>query len=218
MAKKKNLTKDQLISLYMESLLDHGKQPSSVYSFAKDNNFDESLFYQHYTSFKTLEQGVFKAFFDQTMTMLHASNDYASYDSRNRLLSFQFTFFELLTANRSYVVHALEHNKSVLKSLEVLKELKHAYIKFIDELDLNLPNIKQETLSRIQTKSVSESAWMQLLITLKFWLDDTSSSFEKTDVFIEKSVHASFDLMDFRPLKSVLDFGKFLVKEKFQYT
>jgi hypothetical protein len=49
---------------------------------------------------------------------------------------------------------------------------------------------------------------------MKFWLDDTSPSFEKTDIFIEKSVKASFDLIDTTPLKSIIDFGKFLYKEK----
>jgi hypothetical protein len=49
---------------------------------------------------------------------------------------------------------------------------------------------------------------------MKFWLEDTSSSFEKTDIFIEKSVNTSFDLLDIKPLKSIIDFGKFLFKEK----
>jgi hypothetical protein len=51
-------------------------------------------------------------------------------------------------------------------------------------------------------------------MTIKFWLDDSSAAFEKTDLYIEKSVNASFDLLNTIPLESVLDFGKFLVKEK----
>ena len=45
-------------------------------------------------------------------------------------------------------------------------------------------------------------------------MDDTSPSFEKTDVFIEKSVNTTFDLLDVAPLKSLIDFGKFIFKEK----
>ena len=51
-------------------------------------------------------------------------------------------------------------------------------------------------------------------MTLKFWLDDTSPSFEKTDIYIEKSVKASFELMNTAPLESLIDFGKFIFKEK----
>ena len=52
------------------------------------------------------------------------------------------------------------------------------------------------------------------MVTLKFWLDDESIGFEKTDLFIEKSIRATFDLIDITPLESVIDFGKFLIKEK----
>jgi hypothetical protein len=52
------------------------------------------------------------------------------------------------------------------------------------------------------------------LITIKFWLDDTSAAFEKTDIFIEKAVNTSFDLVNIKPLESLIDLGKFLFKEK----
>ena len=57
-------------------------------------------------------------------------------------------------------------------------------------------------------------AWEELLFTLKFWIEDTSLAFEKTDIFIEKSVNTSFDLMDTTPIKSLIDFGKFMWQEK----
>jgi hypothetical protein len=56
------------------------------------------------------------------------------------------------------------------------------------------------------------------MLTLKFWLDDTSPSFEKTDMFIEKSVNTSFDIINIQPLKSFIDFGKFIFKEKIMTT
>ena len=45
-------------------------------------------------------------------------------------------------------------------------------------------------------------------------MDDNSPQFEKTDVAIEKSVNTIFDVFDNTPLERVLDFGKFLFKEK----
>ena len=81
-------------------------------------------------------------------------------------------------------------------------------------LDIETLDIKEERLERIQIKALQESAWIQLMMTLKFWLDDSSAGFEKTDIFIEKSVNTSFDILNIAPLKSVIDFGKFLFKEK----
>ena len=45
-------------------------------------------------------------------------------------------------------------------------------------------------------------------------MDDHSPQFEKTDVAIEKSVNTVFDVFDNTPLERVLDFGKFLFKER----
>jgi len=198
----------------MESLLEHNSPPKSVYSFAKSNNFDEALFYEHFGNFEALEQAIFKAFFDNTLIVLNKSTDYESFDSRNKLISFYYTFFEILTANRSYVVYALQNEKDHLKKLRALVKLKRSFTHYIESLHIPLLDINQEAIEKVQNKALQESAWMQLLITMKFWLEDTSSSFEKTDIFIEKSVNTSFDLIDIKPLKSIIDLGKFLYKEK----
>ena len=55
-----------------------------------------------------------------------------------------------------------------------------------------------------------------MLLTIKFWLEDSSESFEKTDIFIEKSINTSFELIENKFLKNVFDLGKFVYKEKFQ--
>jgi hypothetical protein len=49
---------------------------------------------------------------------------------------------------------------------------------------------------------------------MKFWLDDSSPAFEKTDIYIEKSIKATFELMNIAPIDSLIDFGKFIFKEK----
>lgn len=215
MAKKKNISANNILSMYMNYVLEHEQHPKSVYSFAKANNFEESKFYDHFGNFEYLEQAIFKAFFDNTMSVLEKNEDYNSFDARNKMLSFYYTFFEMLTANRSYVVFALE-NKKQLKTLKSLVKLKHAFTEFVDTLDIETIDIKQKRLEQVQDKALQESAWFQLMITIKFWLDDTSASFEKTDIFIEKAVNASFDIIDIKPIKTVMDLGKFLFKEKFQ--
>jgi hypothetical protein len=214
MAKKKNITSTDIISFYMEYTLEHNAKPKSVYVFAKKYNFIEEVFYKYFGSFEVLEQIIFKTFFDNTLTMLDKNDDYQSYGSRNQMLSFYYSFFELLTANRSYVVYALDSNKNKLNKLKSLKQLKHSFTNYVENLDITLLEIKQETLDKIQRTTLKESAWLQLLLTMKYWLDDTSTSFERTDVFIEKSVNTSFDVLNVKPLKSIIDLGKFLYKDK----
>ena len=217
MARKKNITKDNIISWYMEFVLENNHQPKSVFSFAKENNFEEADFYKFYGSFETIEDAIFSEFFHHTILILNKSEDYKNYDARNKLLSFYFTFFEILSSNRSYLVYALKSVKKDLKKLKSLKTLKTEYTKYIEELNINRIELKQETLEKIQNTSIKESSWVHLMITMKFWLDDISPSFEKTDIFIEKSINARFDLMDIKPLKSIIDFGKFILKEKVNF-
>jgi hypothetical protein len=217
MAKKKSISQLDIIGYYMDYVLMHNEKPKSVYAFTKQNNFEENNFYVFFGSFDALEQSIFKVFFDNTITTLEKSKDYQSFDARNKLLSFYFTFFETLTANRSYVVHALHGHKNSMKSLKVLSHLKKSFTHYIENLGINLIGVPQEQIEKIQNRGLKESAWFQLLVTMKFWLDDSSTSFEKTDIFIEKSVKASFDFIDVTPFKSIIDFGKFLYKEKMHY-
>ena len=216
MAKKKNINREDIIAWYMDYVLEHGKRPNTIYVFAKQNNFEEQRFYEIFGSFDAVEQSIFKAFFDNTLKALEKSDDYGFFEPRNKLLSFYYTFFENLTANRSYVLSALEKHKNNLKTIGLLSELKKAFNHYIADLEIELIDLQQEQLDRIQNKGLQGTAWLQLLLTLKFWMQDTSPSFEKTDIYIEKSVNTSFDVLNVMPLKSLIDFGKFIFKEQFQ--
>ena len=214
MAKKKEITNQDILGFYIDYFLENNKQPHSVYKFAKHYNFDESIFYANFSSFEQIEKTFFTSLFQQTMGLLEKSEDFESYDARTKLLSFYFTYFEMLTANRSFTVALLKEDKNKLKSLSKLTELRKHFKQFFDTLEIEKIDLKQEKLIEFQEKTMSEMAWLQFLFTLKFWIEDTSLSFEKTDIFIEKSVNTSFDLMDIAPLKSLIDFGKFMWQEK----
>ena len=213
MAKKKNINKDFIINKYMDYVLTYNEDPKSVYLFTKENDFDEQTFYTYFTSFDSIQSSIFEAFHQNTISLLEKSEDYSTYNAQNKLLSYYYTLFEILTANRSYVVHVLKGKKEALKKIKALKSFKEHFKVFIKSLEIPTLDFKQERIEKIQNRAIEESAWMQFIFTLKFWLEDTSTSFEKTDVFIEKSVNTSFDLMNIEPVKSVIDLGKFLYKE-----
>ena len=201
MAKKKSITQKTLVELYMDYVLEHNHAPKSICSFSKHNGFEEAEFYTFFGNFESLEKSIFTQFFTNTIKTLESSKDYSTYDSRNQLLSFYFTFFENLTANRSYVVYALGEGKNQLENLKKLKGLRSNFLNYIDQLDIEVLQIKNKQLEQIKDSVVQETYWIQLMLTLKFWLDDTSKSFEKTDIFIEKSINASFDLINISPLR-----------------
>lgn len=213
MAKKKNITQDLLIEWYMDDVLSEKEPPHSVYAFAKKYNFDESKFYEFFSGFEHLEKSIFGIFGSKTLEILNSDEEFVHGDSRHQLLSFYYTFFELLTANRSFVTLKLKNASNKLDSLRSLSMLKEVFTQFVKTLDVRKLDLKNETLNKIQNKGFNESAWAQLLFTLQFWLNDTSTNFEKTDILIEKSIRAVFDLAEATPLSSVFDFAKFIYKE-----
>ena len=209
---KKQITSETVLSAYMNHILEHGTRPKNVFVFAKELKISEQEFYQHYASFDVLEQEVFTTFFTNTLELLHKNKDYSTFDSKNKLLSFYFTFFEIMNRKRSYIIHMLSQGK--MESMKSLAPLRKHFKAFIDDLELDSLDLVQENLNRIKAKSLSEIAWAQLLFTVKFWMSDTSPGFEKTDVFIEKSINTTVDLVASKPFEGLIDLGKFLFKEK----
>jgi hypothetical protein len=213
-SKTKAITKDVIISAYMEYILVHEKSPKSVYKFAKEHAMTEAEFYRFFGSFENLQQGIWSAFFDNAMKLGQKTPEYATFNNQEKMLTFFFTFFELLTANRSYVIFALQQHGDMMKNLSQLKALRSNIKEFAATL-INQKNEEKSYKILKQPVSVfSEGAWLQTLFIMKYWMEDNSSSFEKTDVVIEKSVRAIFDVFETTPLESILDFGKFLWKEK----
>ncbi|MNQ80977.1 hypothetical protein D3C85_959760 [compost metagenome] len=212
--KKKIISKEDIVSMYMNEVLEKGQKPKSVYHFAKENDFTETEFYAFFGTLEGLEKEIFRLFLVNTIDLLHKNSDYQEYDMKNKMLSFYFTFFEVLTANRSYVLQSLKLDRNPLKNLVQLTSLRESFKGYVAEILTDDYRLEQEKFQKFQEKGIQESAWLQLMMTIKFWMDDESAAFEKTDIFIEKSVNASFELMNVAPLNHLIDFGKFLFKEK----
>lgn len=221
MAKKtvnKSTTKkpnaDRLIEWYMAYTLENEQAPKSVYKFAKEHQIEEADFYRFFGSFDGLRNDIWKGFYGNTISVMEASKEYQEFTSREKLLTFFYTLFEVLSANRSYVLFVLNQYEMPLKNLEQLRGLRKKIRSFAKQL---VADDNQEKSIKILQKSemiFAEAVWIQFLFLLKFWANDNSPAFESTDVAIEKSVNTAFDVFDNTPLERIIDFGKFLWKEK----
>ena len=214
--KKTTLTRDKIVSMYMNYRLENNDQPKSVYQFSKINGFEESQFYSFFGTLESVEKEIYKVFLEKTVTLIQKDPAYEAYDMKSKMLSFYFTFFELLSANRSYVLMSLKEHENQLKNLMQLSGLRIEFKNYISEIITDEVRTQNERFQNFQEKTIKETSWIQFLLTLKFWMDDESPAFEKTDIYIEKSVKATFELMNVAPLDSLLDFGKFIFKEKIQ--
>ncbi len=212
-AKSKQIDDNKIIELYMDAVLSNNASPKNVYLFCKENEIQESDFYSFFGSFENIRQVIWVKFFENAVMTINKEEAYATYSDKNKLLTLFYTLFEILTLNRSYVMFSMHENKNNLKNLKDLTLLRKEFKEFVTNIIDENENVGVANLDKITKPVFSEGAWIQFLLILKFWMDDTSKGFEKTDMIIEKSVNTAVDIFNTKPLESLLDLGKFLWKE-----
>lgn len=209
----KKVDENQIITLYMQQMLMGDDFPKTVFAFCKKNDIEESDFYTFFGSFDSLKQEIWNKFLENTISTLHNDSSFSGFSPKNKLLTLYFTLFEVLTLNRSYVLYTLKDNKEGLSNLAQLKQFRMAMKEFVSN-NIAIEETRVSKLSKITKPVYSEGAWIQFLFILKFWMDDNSKGFEKTDIIIEKSVNTVVDLLDSKPLENIIDLGKFLWSER----
>ncbi|GEQ86974.1 hypothetical protein ULMS_24820 [Patiriisocius marinistellae] len=216
MAKQNKITEAHIIDFYMDDVTNLGEKPDDVELFAASHKFEAAQFYKHFEDFKDLDRSIFKILIDTSIATLAESGDFISFNKKDKLLSLFFTFFENLNLNRDFCVITIKSYGISLSTLSLFSELKESFIQFMDSLKLETLSINLEALESIQKKSINEAAWVQLLLTIKFWMTDESEQCQKTDIFIEKSINTSLELLNTQSLNNIIDLGKFLYAEKFK--
>lgn len=216
--KNTDASQQKILELYSNYVLRNNKKPLNVFTFCEDHEISETDFYFYYANFEKLESDYLRFFMEETLRLIAEEENYHQQNAKHKMLSFYYTFFEQLTMNRSLVIYLLESDKNNLQSVKKLLPLKKDFQLFIRSLDISEPMMESTTesmakIERLKNKGIEELYWGHFMATLKFWLDDTSSNFEKTDIFIEKSVDTSFEFLEVKPLKKLVDLGKFLFKE-----
>ncbi len=214
--KKNTIDDNYIISAYMDDVLMSNEEPKNAFLFCRKHSIEESDFYSFFGSLDAVRQAIWVKFFENATAMIEKEEAFAQYSDKNKLLTLYFTLFEILTLNRSYVLYSLSENNNGLKNLKSLKAFRNHFKDYIVNNIKSKPSEKFGKVAKVTGPVVSEGAWLQFLFILKFWMEDTSKGFEKTDVLIEKSVNTVVDLFDTKPLESLFDLGKFLWKEKMQ--
>ncbi|WP_433631238.1 TetR/AcrR family transcriptional regulator [Chryseobacterium cucumeris] len=217
MEPKNIITEDKIFELYGDYLLNHGERPKNIYRFAKDNEFEEKDFYDYFSSFEQIEKSMLVNLFDKSIELASEINNSDEITSKEKLLNVYFIFFENMTMNRSLVLMILGNDKLHLAKISnQLKETHRQFVKTLDFNDWEMIQKAKDNLKNFHEKAREEALWIHLVSAIEFWKKDTSPSFEKTDIFIEKTIDTGFELMENEPLRKIVDLGKFLFKEKFK--
>lgn len=215
---KKAAKKDLRIVIlegYKNYVLEHGSAPKSVFKFAKDLKMKEEEFYTYFTSFESIKSAIWVEIFDETIRQVESQEIFREYSAREKFLSFLFTWIEELKKNRSYLLSLYESKSQTLMNLpKEATDFKQKFKDFANEIVLEGKETEEIASRPIISDRYDEALWFQTWFVFRYWLDDRSPRFEKTDAAIEKSVNLGFDLMGKSALDSFLDFAKFLYQSK----
>lgn len=215
---KKTTKKDfrkLILDGFKNHVLEHGSEPASIFKFAKDLKMKEEEFYTYFTSFESIKSEIWVSIFESTLDQIQAQEVFKEYSVREKFLSFLFTWIEELKKNRSYLLSLYQDKGKSLRSLPLdTKDFKAKFRDFAGDLILEGKETQEVANRPLITERYDEALWLQAAFVFRYWLDDRSPRFEKTDAAIEKSVNLAFDLMGKSAVDSFLDFAKFLYQTK----
>lgn len=203
-------TAEQIKTGYINYVLINDEKPKSVYSFVKKLKISEVDFYGFFASFESIEKVIWVELTVETIDTLQQQEVWNQYSSREKILSFFYSYVEVLKKHRSFIIYTLKDSGSKLSTPKVLSGTKTIFENFAE----NIINEGLETGEladrKFFSKRYKDALWLQFAFILRFWISDDSAGFEKTDEAIEKGINVTFDLFQHSPIDNLLDYGKFL--------
>ena len=203
-------TSQQIKNGYIDYVLTHDEQPKSVYSFAKKLKISEAEFYEFYASFESIEKMIWVELTAETIDTIRQQEVWIQYSSRDRMLSFFYSYIEVLKKQRSFIIYSLRKHTAKFAAPAVLSGVKPRFENFAEELIKEGVESGELADRKFLTKRYKDALWIQYAFIINFWITDDSAGFEKTDEAIEKGINVTFDLFQRSPLDNLFEYGKFL--------
>lgn len=205
-------SKEIIRKAYVEHVLKEGEKPKSVFVFAKKHKMAEEEFYKFYGSFDAIESDVWTDAFAQTISEIKQQEVWLQYSSREKALSFFYSFFEFMKSRRSFAIYSMVNFKKGLGTPAVLKEAKQVFEEFANEIITEGLESGELAERKYISNKYDDALWLQFSFLLNFWVKDQSAGFEKTDEAIEKGINVTYDLFQRSPIDNLLEYGKFLAQ------
>lgn len=203
-------TQEQIRKGYIDYVLTNDEQPKSVYTFVKKLKITEADFYAFYASFESIEKNIWFELTVQTIDEIKKQELWLQYTSREKMLSFFYSYVELLKGQRSFVIYSLKKHGKKLSTPAVLSGAKPIFENFAEQVINEGLETGELADRKFFAKRYKDALWLQYAFILNFWMDDDSNGFEKTDEAIEKGIQVTFDLFQRSPIDNLFEYGKFL--------
>ncbi|MDE3184223.1 MAG: TetR/AcrR family transcriptional regulator [Bacteroidota bacterium] len=197
---------------YIDYVLTNGEPPKSVYNFAKKTKITEADFYKIYGSFEAIEKAVWEDLTIATIITIKEQEVWPQYTSREKMLSFFYSYMELLKTKRSFIIYTLKKHPTKITTPNVLSGARSVFESFAEDVINEGLGSGELADRKLFSKRYKDALWVQFAFIINFWMDDDSAGFEKTDEAIEKGINVTFDLFQRSPIDNLFEYGKFLTR------
>lgn len=203
---------NKILQGYTDFVLTYQRKPTSVYVLCKHLEMEETAFYQFFASISALEKALWLTFFADTYQRITEDEVYAGYSVREKLLSFYYTWIEVLKPQRSYVVHTIASTDFLDLKPNYLEDLHKTFLDYAQKL-MQEARETDEFPERMFIQNIYPNIlWLQARSILHYWAKDASENFEKTDAYIEKNVNFTCDALSRSFLDSAFEYLTFIFK------
>lgn len=204
--------KAKIQKAYLTYIEENNQRPESVFIFSKSLKLSEADFYAQYGSWESLEADMFLGFMTETISALENSKEFEIFSSRERMLSFFYTWVGKMQEHRSFIRFVHEQDPVPCVGQNYLNDAKKTFISFARKV-IKVGIEKDEIADRwLVTRSYRNLLWTKAASIFNYWLGDGSANFERTDALIEKSGNFFFDLIQPNALDSGFDLAKFMFR------
>jgi AcrR family transcriptional regulator len=204
--------RERIVSTYIHHLREEGKAPESVPRFCRELDLSEREFFGHFSSFDAIEKTFWQELILEVIERVESSEEYGTFDARQRLLTFFFAFNEKALEVRTLMLLRFQH-------LEIWKKpawsagFEEAYREFVKRI-LDHGRESGEVAGRGRVSNIyPDGFYLVFRSIIDFNMKDDSDGFERTDAFVEKSVNLAFDMVRTQALDSAIDLVRFLVPD-----
>jgi hypothetical protein len=208
------MSREQVVQAYQMELSATGKQPASVQAFCQANSVNETDFYNEFGSFEAIDKSCWNEFMAAPIANLRADKNATSFTAQEKLLTLYYALAETLKQNRGYVLACMKLYKKPEFVPSFLQGYKQTFGHFAASIVSEGTAAGQIAKRPLTDKIYPQLLWVHMGAFLFYWKEDNSPAFEKTDVFIEKSVNLFFELVSKGALDAAFDFGRFLYQSK----
>lgn len=185
-----------------KALVVEGTTDPTVSQLVERAETTEAEFYTHFTTAEAVGRQAWVDVFERLHAQLEGSETFRRYGARERMLAYNFSFFDVAVSERSFIVATYQLGYLLTDYRERFKALHAEWV----QEGVAMDEIKERV---VLASTYPDLLWALHRSLLGYWAADTSAQFAQTEKAIEIFSKVPLEFMGTNILDSAFDAAKF---------